>query len=145
SFYGVYAQRYTAAGTPLGGEFQVNTSTSLYQRQPAVAADADGDFVVAWQDGAAFVNGQDGSLYGVYAQRYADLDDNGDTAGPAVAAVLPGGVSAPIRGGDRLAAPIPGLVVAFTEAMATTGTGSVTSLANWRLARGGADVSSRIT
>ncbi len=62
---GVYAQRYNAAGSPLGNEFRVNTYTMSYQWEPAVAMDADGDFVVAWQS-----RSQDGSGWGIYAQRY---------------------------------------------------------------------------
>jgi uncharacterized repeat protein (TIGR01451 family) len=63
---GVYAQRYTGDGTPAGGEFRVNTYTTGVQQSPSVAMDADGDFVVAWES-----YGQDGSSWGVYAQRYA--------------------------------------------------------------------------
>src|SRR5262245_44419699 len=62
----VYAQRYSASGTPLGGEFRVNTFTGSDQYPPAVAMDADGDFVIAWSS-----IGQDGSGWGVYARRYA--------------------------------------------------------------------------
>jgi len=65
SGYGIYAQRYNAGGTTVGTEFQVNTETSSSQSNPAIAVDADGDFVVAWQ---SFL--QDGSSNGVYAQRY---------------------------------------------------------------------------
>jgi hypothetical protein len=63
---GVYAQRYDAAGTPQGGEFQVNTYTTGSQALPSVGLSADGDFVIAWDS----VNGQDGSAWGVYAQRF---------------------------------------------------------------------------
>ena len=42
----VFAQRYAADGTPLGGEFRVNTYTTGRQRIPRVAADLLGDFVV---------------------------------------------------------------------------------------------------
>lgn len=66
SGYGVYAQRYNAAGAPEGGEFRVNTTTDRNQVFPSVAMDAAGDFVVAW----ASYN-QDGSGYGIYAQRYS--------------------------------------------------------------------------
>ncbi|MBW4543721.1 MAG: tandem-95 repeat protein [Symplocastrum torsivum CPER-KK1] len=66
SSYGVYAQRYSAAGEVLGGEFKVNTYTSSTQRFSSVAMDADGDFVVTWTS-----SGQDGSGWGVYAQRYS--------------------------------------------------------------------------
>ncbi|MEM6782253.1 MAG: hypothetical protein AAF624_00775, partial [Bacteroidota bacterium] len=63
---GVFAQRYAADGTPQGSEFQVNTFITGLQTQPSVAIDADGDFVIAWQG-----DGQDGSVFGVFAQRYA--------------------------------------------------------------------------
>jgi Ca2+-binding RTX toxin-like protein len=63
--YGVYAQRYNAQGQAVGGEFRVNTTMASDQFEPAVTALADGGFVVAW---SSF--GQDGSSWGVYAQRY---------------------------------------------------------------------------
>jgi hypothetical protein len=49
SSWGIFAQRYDAAGTAQGAEFQVNTLTQNQQRAPSVSMDADGDFVVAWQ------------------------------------------------------------------------------------------------
>jgi hypothetical protein len=63
--WGVYAQRYDASGVAQGSEFLVNTTTAKDQMWPSVTMDADGDFVVAWES-----NLQDGSGYGVYAQRY---------------------------------------------------------------------------
>src|SRR5436190_166400 len=48
SSWGIYAQRYNALGVPLGPEFRVNTTTTNAQINPAVSADAAGDFVVAW-------------------------------------------------------------------------------------------------
>jgi hypothetical protein len=45
---GIFAQRFTSAGTRIGSTFQVNTVTYLNQRNPTVAALADGGFVVAW-------------------------------------------------------------------------------------------------
>ena len=78
-FFGVFGQRYSGAGVPLGGEFRVNTYTTGNQRYPAVAGGFSG-FVVTWQSG-----GQDGSGYGVFAQRYA-------TAG------LPAGVEFRVNG-----------------------------------------------
>ncbi|MBD2520023.1 putative Ig domain-containing protein [Nostoc sp. FACHB-973] len=65
SGYGIYAQRYNSAGVAVGGEFKVNTYTNNFQVNPTVAMDADGDFVISWQS-----YGQDGSGYGIYAQRY---------------------------------------------------------------------------
>ncbi|HEY9843915.1 MAG TPA: hypothetical protein V6D23_25820 [Candidatus Obscuribacterales bacterium] len=52
---------------------QANTFTTGTQNKPAVAMDDDGDFVVVWAS-----DGQDGSDYGVYFQRF---DSNGDPAG----------------------------------------------------------------
>lgn len=53
-----------------GGEFQVNTYTSCNQLNPAVAPQADGGFVVVWASGSS-VYEQDGSISGVFGQRYA--------------------------------------------------------------------------
>ncbi|MCP5224097.1 MAG: cadherin-like domain-containing protein [Thauera sp.] len=65
SGWGIYAQRYANDGSAVGAEFRVNSTTSGEQYEPEVAALADGRFVVVWRD-----NSQDGSSYGVYAQRY---------------------------------------------------------------------------
>jgi hypothetical protein len=65
SGYGIYAQRYNAAGVAIGSEFRVNSYTPYSQRDPAVAMDAAGNFVVTWMSG-----NQDGYGYGIYAQRY---------------------------------------------------------------------------
>ena len=65
SGWGVYAQRFDVNGNKLGGEFRVNTTTNGDQTNPAVAMDPGGDFVITWQS-----QGQDGSGWGVYAQRY---------------------------------------------------------------------------
>jgi hypothetical protein len=72
---GVFAQRYGSTGSPNGTEFQVNTYTSSFQTNPAVAMDSDGDFVVIWQS-----YNQEGDLLknGIYAQRY-----NSDGSKPA--------------------------------------------------------------
>jgi hypothetical protein len=64
----IFAQRYSSSGVPLGGEFRVNTYTSSNQRGPAIAADAAGDFVIVWKS-----DGQDGSYYGIYGQRYGSF------------------------------------------------------------------------
>jgi hypothetical protein len=63
--YGVYAQRYNSHGVAQGSEFRVNTTTTGDQYGPVVAMDSVGNFVIAWQS-----YGQDGSEYGIYAQRY---------------------------------------------------------------------------
>jgi hypothetical protein len=63
--WGVYAQRYDAAGNPQGGEFRVNTTTQDDQMYSDVAVDASGAFVITWSS-----HNQDGAGWGVYAQRY---------------------------------------------------------------------------
>ena len=45
----IQAQRYDAHGAPLCGQFQVNSYTMGYQSLPAIASDAQGNFVVVWQ------------------------------------------------------------------------------------------------
>jgi hypothetical protein len=49
---GVMAQRYLPDGTPLGGPLTVATD-STSRTMPAVAMDADGNFVVAWAQGTS--------------------------------------------------------------------------------------------
>ena len=63
--YGVFGQRFGSSGAKEGGEFQVNTFTVGYQKSPAVAADADGDFVVTWSSA-----GQDGEAGGIFGRRF---------------------------------------------------------------------------
>ena len=64
SGYGVFGRHFDASGTPLGDDFQVNTTTTGDQRRPSIAADPRGGFVVSWQSSS---NG-----YGddVFAQRF---------------------------------------------------------------------------
>jgi len=64
SMHGVFGRRYDDAGAP-GPEFSVNTFTTGYQLWPAVAMDASGKFVVAWESW-----GQDDAYAGIFAQRY---------------------------------------------------------------------------
>lgn len=47
---GVYARLFARDGTPVTDEFRVNEETRSAQAFPAVATDAAGNFVVAWQD-----------------------------------------------------------------------------------------------
>jgi hypothetical protein len=96
--YDVFARRFDATGMAQGGEFRVNTHTTDVQRAPSAATDNDGDFVVAWQS-----KDQDGSNYGVYAQRYGasgipqgqelhvNTHTNNVQAGPSVAMDAGGG------------------------------------------------------
>jgi hypothetical protein len=70
SSYGIYGQAYNSAGAILINEFQINTKTGDSQFRPQIAMDSDGDFIVTWQSYA-----QDGSYWGIYAQRYEKVLD----------------------------------------------------------------------
>jgi hypothetical protein len=64
---GMFGQRFDSLGAAQGTEFRVNSYTTgnQYNFASAVAASADGRFVVVWES-----SGQDGSDGGVFAQRY---------------------------------------------------------------------------
>ncbi|MBX3325246.1 MAG: DUF4347 domain-containing protein, partial [Nitrospira sp.] len=62
----VYAQRYDAAGTKIGSNFLVNTTTAGDQDQVDIAMDSAGNFVVVWE--AERTAGS--SVYSIYGQRY---------------------------------------------------------------------------
>jgi hypothetical protein len=62
---GIYAQQFDAGGVAKGEEFRVNSHTPAHQAFPTVATDDDGDAVIVWESLY-----QDGSRFGVYAQRY---------------------------------------------------------------------------
>jgi len=66
SGWNVSVQRYSANGTPQGSTTRVNTTSTGDQLDPSVAMDSVGDFVVTWSS-----YNQDGSGWGVYAQRYS--------------------------------------------------------------------------
>jgi|KBSSwiStaDraftv2_1062776.scaffolds.fasta_scaffold61612_3 hypothetical protein len=98
SYRGIFGQRFTSSGAPLGPEFRVNTYTTNFQDHAAVAADAAGNFVVTWSSGLEY-----GFEADVFAQRFASngaplglefrvnsytTDGQGD---PAVAAAPSGG------------------------------------------------------
>ena len=65
SAYGIYAQKFNAAGDKDGVEFPVNTYTSDEQRGPSIALLQDGSFIIAWESYT-----QDGSGWGIYAQKF---------------------------------------------------------------------------
>ena len=65
SDWGIYAQRYDTNSNPVGGEFQINTETKGVQDNAMVSSLPGGGFVVAYVS-----HDQDGSGYGIFAQRY---------------------------------------------------------------------------
>ncbi|MCP3998883.1 MAG: hypothetical protein GY722_28030, partial [bacterium] len=69
---GIFAQRFDAAGTALGGELQVNAYPTGSQTVPAVTFGTDGGFVVLWMG-----PGEEDS-FGVFGQRF---DSAGDESG----------------------------------------------------------------
>lgn len=133
SQYGVYAQQYLANGQSDGPEFRVNTFTIGHQSGSAVAMNAGGDFIAAWQSVS-----EDGNSDGVFAQRYVA------TVGPIVTAVLDG--TRVIHDGERLISGATPLVVDFSSDLNAVvgGANSVVNPANWRLSRYGVDVSNQI-
>jgi hypothetical protein len=64
----IQARRYDAAGTPLGGQFQVNTYTTNHQDGPDVVSDSTGNFTVLWSSSGG--SGSDATGRSVQAQRY---------------------------------------------------------------------------
>src|SRR5207237_10743946 len=64
--FGVFARAFVSDGAARGAEFRVNTHVAGNQVYGAAASAADGRAVVVWQS-----DGQDGSQFGVYGQRYA--------------------------------------------------------------------------
>jgi hypothetical protein len=62
---GIFARRFSSAGTPLGSDLAVNTTTTGLQGAPSVASDGAGNFAVVWAS-----QGQDGSDWGVYLRRF---------------------------------------------------------------------------
>lgn len=65
SDYDIFAQRFSADGNTISGEFLVNTETSDEQSNPAIAMNANGDFVVSWQGINQVLGGFD-----IYKQKY---------------------------------------------------------------------------
>jgi len=90
----IYGQRYAADGTPRGGEFGVVTA-GREQVDPAVAVDADGDFVVTWDD----------QYTGIYAQRYGNITVATAPEGDAALTLLV--VPSPVRDGARVRYTVP--------------------------------------
>ena len=63
--YGVFGRRFDSGGNPVGSDFQINSYLTGNQRDPAIATDAAGSFVVVWQSSV-----QDAGGYGIFGRRF---------------------------------------------------------------------------
>ncbi|MCB9475315.1 MAG: hypothetical protein H6685_00465 [Deltaproteobacteria bacterium] len=63
--YAIFARRFDSTGSPIDGEFLVNSYTSEGQERPSIAVTPEGRFFIAWQSYL-----QDGDGYGIYAKRF---------------------------------------------------------------------------
>src|SRR5688572_9614018 len=62
------------AQSRVGPEFRPNSPSGIVLNTPAVAMDADGDFVVVWTSGLVTISlevTQDGDEHGVFGQRFS--------------------------------------------------------------------------
>ncbi|HQA10867.1 PKD domain-containing protein, partial [Zoogloea sp.] len=102
---GVFGQRYDASGVALGANFQINTYVPSTQYSPALAALKDDPATAANETGFVAVwasHGQDGSVYGIYGQRFdgsgakvgtefaINTATSGNQTAPSVAALVGG-------------------------------------------------------
>src|SRR5262249_51465497 len=60
----IFAQRYSSSGSPMGGNFRVNTYSTSSQGQVRVADASNGDFLVVWQSFGVT------NHIGIFGQRY---------------------------------------------------------------------------
>lgn len=76
---GLFARRFSAAGAPLGAEFQVNSFTPGSQYNAAISDSGQGDVIVAWQ------SPQDSSADGIFAQRFVTSSGPAGSCGDPIA------------------------------------------------------------
>lgn len=65
SYQAIYARRFDAQGQPVGGEFRADPGSAFVRIAPIAIGLPDGGFMIAWES-----SGEDGSGYGLYAQRF---------------------------------------------------------------------------
>lgn len=78
---GVFGRYLGPSLQPLGAPFRANVFTDEHQIEPAVAADAQGNFRAVWSSGSGYPNilptggeglsSQDGDFFGVFGRRFA--------------------------------------------------------------------------
>jgi hypothetical protein len=76
---GIYAQRFSSDGTPLGNNFKVNDDPdSILCEVPSISMSKTGDFIISWN--VMFPNSNGSNSFGdIYAQRFAS---DGTAIGP---------------------------------------------------------------
>jgi hypothetical protein len=129
--YGVFGQRFDAAGVPLGGEFLVSANASAGGQTPEIATDAAGNFAVVWlgAPGAVFVKRYDASgvargpefIVNAAPSTARHLTVASDAAGNLAVAWAEGFVQSAIVWGRRLGGIVPAAMTADTVAAGSDG------------------------
>jgi hypothetical protein len=73
-YHAIQAQRFASDGSPIGGEFQVNSTTQALEDYPQLSVDEDGSFMVVWQTSKS--PGDDVDGWGAIAAQQFDIDGN---------------------------------------------------------------------
>jgi hypothetical protein len=60
---GIFGQRFDSAGSLVGADFQVNSSTIFHQNYTDIASRDDGDFVVVWRNMNSATEGIFGRMF----------------------------------------------------------------------------------
>ena len=94
SGWGIYGQRYASDGVKVSPEFRINSYTSGDQYAPSIAASNEAGYVVTWMS-----NGQDGSGWGVYGQRFDHAPEAFLTTGAGNDTLYPGAGNEVLDGG----------------------------------------------
>jgi hypothetical protein len=79
----IYARLFARDGTPLTGEFQINSGTNACAN-PSVVAGAEGGFIVAWSEDAGLVPGEGALQYKGWDVMSRGFDAAGRAKGPQV-------------------------------------------------------------
>ncbi len=132
--WGVYAQQFTATGTPLGNKQHVNTYTPGAQYYSSITGAANGDVAIVWTS-----QNEDGSSFGVYGQNFTTgATANNITVTPASLATSQTGTSATF-GVVLTSAPAANVTIYLNSTDPSQGTLSASALtftpANWNVAQ----------
>jgi len=82
---GIFGQLFNPSGNKLGKEFQINALDDPQQEKPSTATNGNSIFMATWEDGA-----NDGSLKGIFGQRYEKAGTNRYAIGTATPSTLLG-------------------------------------------------------